>query len=506
MRLGRLAALGWVLVLAAGIGSADAGWLSRILREAGEAGGGGVVSKVGKSGFGALDNAAAHVATLPKMPGSAAALAAHVTPEGHWKFVNREGQVFTAATPDELARVSATLTPEAAPGGKLALYLSQDTIFAQRSALKDLPRDADLHVVVGKDAYRLRRSDAPAGLAAEIRPGLVAAIDNRALFEETVYRLAKPLNRSNIRVLALETGGPTRLSSAPRYDPATKAALVDHVEPAALPVALAGLKGQTALVTGRIDGNRLVFRASRGPEQTLDIATLVKAAEDADVNLVLLQTASTHQPGGRNWLWQTVSVSGLDDAMKRTTFGDFLSALGGAGSELTVRATPGSTGRVVFSATPAPSASAPLSETVSGWIGLSNWIGEITGNVAVNAIQVFARDEAHERELDARIVPGIPSAIQYVYLGSLVAGLLAWQVSFAWWRRIWPPEQRHEYASRFGYVAARFARVMVAIVIFLPLAGMPALMWLGMLQVWGLITAPFRAVRWLWGHVRHQSA
>src|SRR5690606_41861456 len=56
-----------------------AGWLSRIVREAAE-GGGGVASKIGKTGVGALDNAAAHVAALPKVSGGTA-LAAHVTPD-----------------------------------------------------------------------------------------------------------------------------------------------------------------------------------------------------------------------------------------------------------------------------------------------------------------------------------------------------------------------------------------------------------------------------------------
>ncbi len=492
-------------VIAALPAPSGAGWLSRIVREAAE-GGGGVASKIGKTGVGALDNAAAHVASLPKISGGTA-LAAHVTPEGHWKFANREGQVFTAGTPDELARVATALAPEAAPGGKLAVYLSEDTVFAQRAALKDLPADADLHVVVGKEAYRSRR---PAGaaddLAAEFRPNVVVHLADRTLFEETIYRLAKPLNRSNIRVLALETGGPARLSSVPRYDPATKAALVDQVDPSALPTALASLKGQTALVSGRIEGGRLTFRPSSGSEQTVDIAKLVKAAEEADVNLVLLETGAAHQPGGRNWLWQTVTVSGLDEAMKRATFADFLSALGGAGSELTVKAAPGSHGRVVFSAVPTPAASAPLTETIGGWIGWSNWLGDITGNVAVKAVEVYARDEARERELDARIIPGIPSSVQFAYLGALVAALIAWQVSFAWWARVWPPEQRQDYAGRMGYWAARVARFAACIGLFLPLAGIPALLWLGILQLWTMITWPFRAVSWLWARVSARRA
>ena len=227
----------------------------------------------------------------------------------------------------------------------------------------------------------------------------------------------------------------------------------------------------------------------------------MKAAEDADVNLVLLQTGAAHQPGGRNWLWQTVTVSGLDDALKRATFADFLSALGGAGSELMIKAAPGSRGRVVFSAVPAPTASAPLSETLGGWIGWKSWLGDITGNVAVKTVEIYARDQSSERELDARLIPGIPSSLQFAYLGSLVVGLVAWQVSSAWWARIWPAEQRQEYAGCLGYWAARLARLIAYVALFLPLVGPPAFLWLIIQQLWAMITWPFRAASWVWGRL-----
>lgn len=494
---GAMAAVLGLAALAGASREADAfSWLSRIARNAGEAGGVSALKATGKTGIAALDNAAAHVAVLPKLSKGGLAFAAHATPEGHWKFVNSEGQVFTAATPDELARVATALAPEAAPGGRLALYLSEDTVFAERAAMKALPAESELHVVVGREAYPLRHSgDA---LAAEIRPNVVVSLTARHLFDETAFLLARPLNRANIRTLALETGGPTHLPGAPRYDPATRAALVDQIDPAALPAAFAGVRGQTALVSGRIEGNGLTFRPSKGPEQKLDVTRVVKAAEEADVNLVLLDTATAHQPGGRNWLWQKVAVAGLDDALKRATFADFLSALGGAGGELTVNAATSSQGRLLFSVVPARPASAPLTDTLGGWVGWNDWIGDITGHTAVRAVEIFARDSEQQQERDARLVPGIPSTIQYFYLGGLVMGLMAWQVTIPWWRRIWPPEQRGEYASRLGYGMARLARMLIGVVLFLPLVGLPALLWLGLLQLWTLVTIPFRGLRWLW--------
>ena len=68
----------------------------------------------GKLGIVDLERAAAHIRTLPA-GAKGAVLAAHATPEGHWKFVNRDGDVFTAGTPEELQRVVPTLLPDAAP-------------------------------------------------------------------------------------------------------------------------------------------------------------------------------------------------------------------------------------------------------------------------------------------------------------------------------------------------------------------------------------------------------
>lgn len=481
-----LAAL--IVTLTVGFGApSEAHWLTRILREAGDAGGG-AGTKAGRLGLGALDEAAAHVAKLPRV-GSGTALAAHATPEGHWRFVNRDGDVFTAATADEMARARQALAPDASPGDPLALYLSADTVFARRTLLSELP-DAELNIVVGKDAYRLRKPAAGGGLVAEFRPNVTVALTSPAMFKEAISKLARPLEKAHVRVLALEPGGPKTLPTAPRRDLKTRAALVDRIDPELLPQALSNLRGQTALITGRVEGPNIVVRPSRGAERSLGIADLVSAAEKADVNLVIVKASAAHQPGGRNWLWQRIAVSGLDDALTRATFADFLSALGGGG-ELAVRVSHGSRGRVVLTAVPEPGMTAPVTDT------LGHWIGEISGHVVAQSIEVHARDDARDRELDSRIVPGIPSGIQFLYLGALAMGVIGFVVARGWWGRIWPPEQRGEYAGRFGYWAARLVRGLVFVFVFLPLAGGPALIWTGVLWMWSILTIPLRAWTWL---------
>src|SRR3569833_2384543 len=105
---------------------AQAHWLSKLADEAGTVGA--AVSRSGARGLErGLEQAASHVKALPATAG-AGALAAHATPEGHWQFANRAGEVFTAGTPEELKRAAPALLHGPAGEGKLTIYLSEDTV------------------------------------------------------------------------------------------------------------------------------------------------------------------------------------------------------------------------------------------------------------------------------------------------------------------------------------------------------------------------------------------
>jgi hypothetical protein len=479
------------LLLASAAPVAQANWLAKLARGAGEAG-----SEATRFGAVGLERA---TAVLERLPATAkgSALAAHATPEGHWKFVNREGEVFTAGTPDELKRAAPTLLPEAAADGKVAFYLDEDTVFGDRALLRDLPEGSSLYVVAGRDSYPLvRRSDAaPDALFAAVRPHLVVALSDRGLFEDAIAQLERPLSRASIRTLALEPGGPVTLSSSPRLDPQTKTALVDAIDPAELPGAMRSLRGQTVLVTGRTEGNLLLFRPSSGSEQSLKLRDLIDAAADADVNLVILNAEAPRQPGGRNWLWQRISVDGLDEALKRATLGDFLDALGAGRGEFRASIGREGDGRVLIRAVPDASGAEPITGLVGDW--LSKVASNVTGNVVTSALEVHARDEARQAELDRRLIPNIPSWYQVSYLVGFVAGIIGWSVASDWFARIWTPEERSEYRGAIGWRAAQAARLLALFLLFLPVAGVPSLaVWL-LQQAWNLVTLPARTVRWL---------
>ena len=484
--------LGALLLLPVAV---QANWLSKVVGAAEHA-----APRAARLGTGALENAALHLRSLPPKAEGGAALAAQATQEGHWRFVNRAGETFTAGTPEELKRVAGVLLPEAKADAKLSLYVTEDTVFQHRAALKDLPKGTELYVVARNESYRvLRRGDGAAErLFAEVRPSLVVELADRKMFEEAVWQLARPLNKANVRVLSLEPGGPPRLASAPSVDPATKRALVDVIDPASLPAALGSVRGQTVLVTGRVDGRLLYVQPTSGPERSILMPDLFKAAEEADVNLVVLRAASTpRQPGGRNWLWQKVQVKGLEQAMQHARFADFLDALGGANSRLLVSANPSGRRTTLEVKPTAEFSGGPLQSPVGDLF--SGIVSDITGRVITAGLQANMRSAERQEELDQRVIPGIPSDFQAGYLVLVVLGLFGVPISRAWWRRLWPPEAATEYAGRAGYLAARAVRGGVFLLLFLPLTApvtAPLNLWR---QVWEAVTLPVRWWRRLTG-------
>jgi hypothetical protein len=464
---------------------------THILREAGEAGGK-AAGHAGHAGshLGAVGKAAAHLKSLAGAPKGA--LAAHATPEGHWQFVNREGHVFTAGTTDEMRRVLPTLAPEAAAGeGKLSLYLSEDSIFHNRAALDTLPKDATLHVVTDSGSYALTRSGSggAARISVKLKPHLTIDATDWSGFDEAVSVLSRSLNKSNIRTIALEPGAPNRLPSAPRLDPTTKLPQVDQLDPVHLAAAFRSIRGQTVLVTGRVDNGKVVFSPSKGPELTRDVDELVSAASQNDVNLVILHSDATRQPGGRNWLWQTVEVGGLKNASTSATFGDFLDALGARRGGFQLESTREGFGRVHVAAKPADGA-VSLSGKANN--AFDETIGHVTGEIVTKAAEIHIRDDSTQKEHDARLIAGIPTYIQIPYLIGLVAGLIGWATVRSWWARVWPPHVAAPAARRLARWLNAAPRALAFLLVFLPIVGIPALIWQGLVTTWQTVTGPFR--------------
>ncbi len=415
-------------------------------------------------------------AALARVPLAQVALAAEATQEGHWRFVNRAGETLTAGTPEEMQRLAGLLLPGVEAGSRVTLLVTFESLLERRPAMKDLPRGMALRLVMGGESYPVLgavESEA-APLFIEVRPKVLVEARDAASVRETVWQLLRPIEQAGVRVLALETGGPSTLAPRPRNDPTTRRPMIDVIDPLSLAGAMGGVRGQTMIVTGRVESGILYVQPASGRERGVLVKDLVLAADNADTNLVVLQSASTpRQPGGRNWFWQRVEVKGLEQGLTRTRLVDLLDAVAGAGGRLVARAKADGATRTHLSlrsepGLPAPAKSAPVSDL------LLDAMGDITGRVVTTSVEASMRSQSRQREIDRRILPAVPSLVQAGYALLLLAGLAALPLVRTWWSRIWPAERREDYAGRAGYEAARVIRGGVFLLLFLPVAAVLA--------------------------------
>lgn len=429
-----------------------------------------------RSSAGGIEQAAAGLHTLPEAV-RPTALAADASPEGHWTFINAGGDRFTAGTVEELKRVASTLAPEMTKAAaRLTLILTEDSVFRQRDLIKTLQqglnlqsqgRRLDLMVAVDGNVYLLKRriEGKSERLLAEVRPNLLLELTDRRLFDEAAWQLAHPLRRASVRVLALEPGGPASLTSQPRLDPQSKRALTDTIDPEHVIAALPALRGQTAIITGRIEGDRLMFRPSSGAERSVSRTELQAAVEAYDINLVMLQSATPRQPGTRSWLWQRVSIERLDTALDRDHLADFLNAMGTPQTRLLVTASELAGGRIRLTATPVRDESSPRTGIGEA---LSDMVSDIAGRVVTSSVEASLKSSSRQRELDRRLIAVVPSVVQYGYLALMLLGFAGRGVAQPWWNSIWPPETRENYAGAFGHRAAEAIRWVAFALLFMP--------------------------------------
>lgn len=421
------------------------------------------------SGIAQLQRTAKGLALLPTVS-AGSALAARVSHEGHWTFVNAAGETFTAASDGEVKRGFAILLPEAG-ARSTRVILTGDSVFERRGLLEQLPKTAERWLGWGDETFRLTMVGAGPAVRylVELKSNLLIEVESEAAFAEAMRQLRRPIERQAFRVLSLEPGGPRTFSASPRVDRASGRASIDPIDPAYIMAALGKLSRQTAVLIGRFDGDGLIVKPPTGPERVLKWGELTAQAVAMDVDLLVLKSAAALQPGGRNWLWQQVEVKGLDTALGHATLADFFAALGSPANRLVLSVARLGGGRTTMDLrqlSGVPSA-ASTTETISGV--LADAVAGLAGNVVHQGAVANFRSMDRQTELDRRLVPFVPSVVQWWFGGLWLLGLVGAPLAWRWWARAWPAEQAAEYPNAFGFWAARSVRGSIFVVLFLPL-------------------------------------
>lgn len=414
-------------------------------------------------------------AALLKVPAEFPALAARATQEGHWHFVNRSGETLTVGTPEEMQRLATLLLPDAKSADRMTIVVPLESLARYRAAFKDLPNGSTLRAVAAGESFPVLGRPDLAGerLFIEVRPGILLDAGDETGAREALWQLQRPIERARVRILALEPGGPSTLAPLPRKDPGTGRALVDVIDPASLAQAMGTVRGQTLIVTGRVDNGVLYVQPSSGAERGVLVSDLLAAADASDANLVILKSASTpRQPGGRNWFWQRIEVKGLESGLARPRLVDLLEAIGGTHARFLASArVAGDRTSLDLQAGQGLPAGA---NTPSVREMLLDAFGDVTGRVVASSVEASLRSAVRQREIDRRIVPALPSVAQAGYVLLFVVGLVGLPVARRWWTRIWPPEDRAEYGNVAGYHAACAIRMAIFLGLFLPVAALLA--------------------------------
>jgi hypothetical protein len=417
------------------------------------------------------------------VPSGTTVLAASASQEGHWTFVNLKGERFTAATPDEMKRMAAVLLPGTEAGDtRLIVVVTEDTVFRRADALNALPRAAGLRLSTATGVYALL-GDKPRLI--QVNPKLRVELAERSAFDAVLLQLDRSVARGGLRILALDPSGPTALARRAGLDTRAKAELVDRIDPLRLKDAIAGLRGQTMLVTGRLEDKFLHFQVPGGPDRSVIAGDLIDAAAANDVNLIILDAPGGRQPGARNWLWQRAEVKGVDALGDDSGVDGLLATLASEARPLTVKLTRAESDRVTLVATPGPAA------LQTGGIGTtlsrvaSDLTNNVTGRIEPTAIHMYLVSAGRQRELDRRLIRWLPSWATWGYLAALLLGLLGARVSWGWWGRLWPPESASDYPMALGFYAARAVRGVAYALIFMPLTAIVAapMAAVGMLQI-----------------------
>ena len=185
--------------------------------------------------------------------------------------------------------------------------------------------------------------------------------------------------------------------------------------------------------------NCCTSRAPAARERSLLVKDLFKAAEQADVNLIVLHASATpRQPGGRNWLWQKVEVKGLEEALQRARVADFYNALAPPNGRFAVTANPAGALRTRVELAPIADlpkvpASRPLSDI------LADAASSLTGRVITAGVEANIRSAEYQRDVDWRLLASLPANVQVGYFALVLVGFLGAPLARVWWAHLWPP-------------------------------------------------------------------
>ena len=316
-------------------------------------------------------------------------------------------------------------------GGKdLTVVADAVTIGKGLDLAQELAARGHLKLWHKNKAFAVRESEGT--LMAQTRPGVFApfissegavvmAGGKRAgyvrtrLLDEVLFAFDKPLTRGRVVVAKIGTPpkGPRKIGFG---DAATRPGETLTVTKDDLVQGLAGHRGGTVVMTGRIEGD--LIRTDQGP---VPLADIQRAAAAADVHLVVMN-------GSAKAAHKVVA-----DA---DTFGDLILGLADRRTAMVARAAADNKTRVRLTFAPEvqSTASTTSRETIED---IAIGTGHLAGHAGANIVELFTTDKTETEDREMRVIPWLSFGQHLLFGGSILFGLLGHRPAWWFWRKIW---------------------------------------------------------------------
>ena len=306
-----------------------------------------------------------------------------------------------------------------------------------------------------------------------------------------LWQLQRPSARGGLRYLRLDNK-----ADAPLAANGTGSNIgVETVGANALLNGMQALKNQTLVISGRIVDGRLL-----GPGKTADGVSLQKLhqlAADNDLQLVILESdrpQAVLKRVAHDMQQARRGVGVLHDSM-----GDFFNRLVDPANPSPIELRGHRSGEQQM----AIQWRAVEAEGVEDAAKLSvEMVQHLPLHLLLKSTALYGPDEARSRELGDRIVPNVPSWIQFYLIYSAILGVIALQTSWRLWKKVWALRPRREYRYLLLFLLLWPLHKLFFFVLFIPMFGGFSFVWLILWSIYRVFHfLLFRPVRWVYRRI-----
>lgn len=470
------------------VNSAQAGLLSKISKEVGDAASGG--GKTFHKALPSADDGAWFARKLPDID-NVENLALIPGENGSWRIVTTTGDELQLSSLDDLpetvrkigkgqprGRTGDLATSGSGKAPRIQIAIRETDFFKLRKTEFAIPENGTLklvranghaHPLSAIEIGGIRRLVVELGDDVFLNPANARALDANLKFLNT------NVNKGNLAVGGFDSGAGvprSRVNQGP-------GAIVSLLDADILESGLAKLKNRTLLVSGKVSpdpqtGALTLAVKDKGKTRAIDIREFESAAERQRVNLVIVDSQSPAQPGS-TWFSKTDIEKRFAKAQASVTQEDFLRALSPGNAKILINAGEIGGTRVTMAArfSTTPRDVRAISGTASDY-SAGSWLLEAGFRSGVRAVRINAENPDHTEEVNNRWIPWV-SNFELVGGGLFLlvfayVSVTTWKWWMWFWRKIGGKRSGSDHVSRLVRVVQAATFVPFGILVFLPAA------------------------------------